>query len=430
MRATTASRKFDANGTFIVKVGELRRWQRTAPRASGVATDAAEMSTWQIRATAASRSSTANGTFLPLGAVTARGWQFKFSGRVATDESGNIYVSDDFLQHAHPEVRLLDDQRPARRPRRSGLGRGLHLPHYLGSFGTSNGQFTSPQRSDRPQRERLRVDFGNNRIQKFDTDGTFLTTWGSFGTSNGQLDNPHGVATDATARLRLPIPQRPHSRSSTPTAPSSPAWGSFRLGQRTVLPPPPAWRPMGAGTSSSPGKVTTASRSSMATAPSSGLGQPGLGNGQFYYPEGGPPTQAGSLRCGCVHNRIQKFDGNGTFLGAWGAGRGNGQFYHPGRVWPPTQAARLRCGYVARRIQKFDDNGTFLGAWGAARAAATDSSVTHGAWRATGAGTSSSPREPHSEVRLPVNDRYDHDPNDDNHKVDRPRPYRRPPPRP
>ena len=42
------------------------------------------------------------------------------------------------------------------------------------------------------------ADGGNDRVQKFDSDGTFLTAWGTQGTGNGQFNNLTGVAVDPT----------------------------------------------------------------------------------------------------------------------------------------------------------------------------------------------------------------------------------------
>jgi tripartite motif-containing protein 71 len=64
-------------------------------------------------------------------------------------------------------------------------------------------------------------DSGNNRIQKFSSDGTFITKWGSRGSSNGQFigvsgsadepgptnatngqfNEPHGVAVDSSGNV-------------------------------------------------------------------------------------------------------------------------------------------------------------------------------------------------------------------------------------
>jgi tripartite motif-containing protein 71 len=40
------------------------------------------------------------------------------------------------------------------------------------------------------------ADAGNNRIQKFDPSGSFITKWGSLGSGDGQLNQPAGVAVD------------------------------------------------------------------------------------------------------------------------------------------------------------------------------------------------------------------------------------------
>jgi DNA-binding beta-propeller fold protein YncE len=37
---------------------------------------------------------------------------------------------------------------------------------------------------------------GNNRIQKFDGDGKFITKWGSTGSDNGQFLGPTGLIVD------------------------------------------------------------------------------------------------------------------------------------------------------------------------------------------------------------------------------------------
>jgi DNA-binding beta-propeller fold protein YncE len=40
------------------------------------------------------------------------------------------------------------------------------------------------------------ADTANDRIQVFDSSGTFITKWGSSGTGDGEFNSPQGVAVD------------------------------------------------------------------------------------------------------------------------------------------------------------------------------------------------------------------------------------------
>jgi DNA-binding beta-propeller fold protein YncE len=41
------------------------------------------------------------------------------------------------------------------------------------------------------------ADWDNNRIQKFDSNGNFITKWGTVGTGDGQFMNPAALAADS-----------------------------------------------------------------------------------------------------------------------------------------------------------------------------------------------------------------------------------------
>lgn len=45
------------------------------------------------------------------------------------------------------------------------------------------------------------VDRGNDRIEKFDSNGKFITAWGSLGTSNGQFNRISDVAVGSAGQV-------------------------------------------------------------------------------------------------------------------------------------------------------------------------------------------------------------------------------------
>ena len=74
---------------------------------------------------------------------------------------------------------------------------GVDPPEFMflwGSNGGGQGQFSGPHGIEVDDEGNVYVvDTGNNRVQKFNSDGEFLLTWGSFGAGDGQFNHPHGV---------------------------------------------------------------------------------------------------------------------------------------------------------------------------------------------------------------------------------------------
>jgi streptogramin lyase len=70
---------------------------------------------------------------------------------------------------------------------------GLFVSQW-GSIGSAPGQFNNPGRvAVDPSGNVYVADFGNDRIEKFDGNGKLITTWGSLGQNNGQFYNPTGM---------------------------------------------------------------------------------------------------------------------------------------------------------------------------------------------------------------------------------------------
>ena len=66
-----------------------------------------------------------------------------------------------------------------------------------GSLGSQNGQLNSPRGIAIGNTGYVYVaDFNNNRVQKFNPDGSFVTAWGSLGSANGQFNGPYYIAID------------------------------------------------------------------------------------------------------------------------------------------------------------------------------------------------------------------------------------------
>jgi tripartite motif-containing protein 71 len=64
--------------------------------------------------------------------------------------------------------------------------------------GTGDGQFINPVGLATDSSDNIYVaDRGNNRIQKFDSDGNFITKWGTPGIGDGQFEEPTGIAVDS-----------------------------------------------------------------------------------------------------------------------------------------------------------------------------------------------------------------------------------------
>ena len=82
----------------------------------------------------------------------------------------------------------------------------------------------------------------------------------------------------------------------------------------------------------------------------------GVGNGQFSNAHSVATDQGGNIYVadGYEGNRIQKFDGSGTFLTAWGStGSGNGQFANPYGVATDGSGNVYVADSGNQRIQKF-----------------------------------------------------------------------------
>ena len=163
------------------------------------------------------------------------------------------------------------------------------------------------------------VDTGNNHVEKYDPDGTFLTKWGTSGSDNGQFAAPWGIAVDASDNIYIADAQNNRIQKFTNN-------GTFLIS----------------------------------------FGSGGTGYGQFIFPCCIALDASGNIYVlDRGNDRIQKFSAGGTFLTAWGSsGTGNGQFALPQGIAIDASDNVYVADTFNNRIQKFSADGTFLTKWG------------------------------------------------------------------
>lgn len=107
-----------------------------------------------------------------------------------------IYKVPDELGEPKPEVQL-----PPEEPR-APINPDEAVPAFRGGEGSSPGKFVKPRGIAVDEKGNFYVaDTGNNRIQKFDADGKFISIIGDPGEREGKIKEPNGVAIDAEGNL-------------------------------------------------------------------------------------------------------------------------------------------------------------------------------------------------------------------------------------
>jgi streptogramin lyase len=164
----------------------------------------------------------------------------------------------------------------------------------------------------------------NATVHKFDSNGTFIKEWGSQGTGQGEFNQPLEVAVDYWGNVYVADSWNHRIQKFDSNGTFIKEWGSS-----------------------------------------------GTGTGKFNIIHGLDIDSSGNVYVADTKyifpgkDRIQKFDSNGTFIKEWGTtGEGNGEFNHPTAI----TVDYLGNVYVAdtnnNRVQKFDSNGTFITSWG------------------------------------------------------------------
>ena len=256
-------------------------------------------------------------------------------------------------------------------------GRGASLLH--------GGEFISPiygMAIDR-QGSLFVVDNGNNRIQKFESNGNFILLWGNFGQANGNFNNPTGIACDAKGDLYVADTNNHRiQKFDGKLGHYIMKFGSRGNGEGQLN------SPWGVAVDRVRGYIYVVDSANFRVQKFDETGEFimqwgsfGNNDGQFYFARGIAVDQTdGSVYVVDMGNhRIQKFDTSTNvlpqLLTKWGGGIGAGhasstQAQEPGQFRSPWGIAIDDVGdvYVSdtgnQRIQKFDRDGNFITQWG------------------------------------------------------------------
>jgi tripartite motif-containing protein 71 len=227
-----------------------------------------------------------------------------------------------------------------------------------GSYGGGNGQFYSSHGVAVDSSGNVYVaDGGNNRIQKFDSNGTFLTKWGLYGSGDGQFKIPRYIAVDSSGNVYVVDVDNHRIQKFDSNGNFITKWVYYFGGDEKNT------DPRGIAVDSSGNVyVVDFNLESILKFESNGNSTTYVGKGQLHSPNclavdpsGNVYVVDGTLHC------IKKFDSNGNYLTVWGSyGGGNGQFNNPQDIAVDSSGNVYVADGGNNRIQKFDSSGNFI----------------------------------------------------------------------
>jgi len=282
---------------------------------------------------------------------------------VATDAAGNVYVVDS----GNNRIQKFTSD-------------GAFIAKW-GGKGSGNGRFSSPSGiATDPLGNVYVADPSSHRIQKFTADGTFVDKWGSHGSGDGQFRYPGDVATDAAGNVYVADGGNDRIQKFTSDGAFVTKWATDGSGNGesyglAALATDAAGNvyageagPMNIGYEQLGNRVQKFTSDGAFITKWGGVGS---ANGQFNSATGIATDAAGNVYVADeLNDRIQKFTSDGVFIAKWGSrGSGDGQFYHPvGIATDPAgnvYVVEASVGPLSNdRIQKFTSDGVFIAKWG------------------------------------------------------------------
>ncbi len=252
----------------------------------------------------------------------------------------------------------------------------------MGTSGSGNAQFNQVTGLAVQNADVFTADTGNNRIQEFDVNGNWVSTWGGTnpGTGLGQFSSPSNLATDkfgntfisdtGNNRLQILNLEGPSNRRIGGGTASFNSYGFTGVGNGQFNAPEGLAVGSGFNLFVVDAGNNRIQQFNYGSGPLSYVGQwgsTGSDNGQFNNPMGIAGDANGNLYVADTGNfRVQVFNSSGVYQNQWGSqGSGNGQFLSPNSVTVGPDGTVYVSDSVLNTIQQFSPSGTYLGQLGA-----------------------------------------------------------------
>jgi sugar lactone lactonase YvrE len=255
---------------------------------------------------------TADGRFISKWGVYGSGvGQFLHPSDLAIDKFGNIYVADG-NEHSSGDRGNHRIQKFT--------SNGEFITEW-GGYGTGDGEFNGPSGIAIDAEGNIYVsDCGNHRIQKFDSSGRFLKKWGQYGSSDGEFNEPNHLEIGPDGYLYVTDGENGRIQKFTREGEFVSKWGKW------------AWIPK---------------------------------EGEFRWPQGIAIDINGNVYISeYAGHRFQKFTNYGQFISQWSSSGSDAGMFKDARGIAVDKSINV---YVAdtwnHRIQKFSKEGNFIMQW-------------------------------------------------------------------
>lgn len=267
---------------------------------------------------------------------------------VAVGSTGDLYIID----HSADEVGEWI-------PPEAG---GAHLSYDIqfGSKGTGDGQLNEPVAAALDGKGDVWVsDFANDRIEKFNPDGSFLASYGKEGSGEVEFDGPSGIAINkSTGDIYIADERNNRVEELSSSGAYLGSFGTF--GSGTLK------EPEGIAVDSSGNVwVVDHGNSRIVEFSSTGTyiaayGEEGSGEDEFNHPSGIVVSGEDVYVSDPWNHRVEELTTSGAYVRAWGVdGNGSGEFWSPEGIATDAAGNLYVVDYSADHIEEFSPTGAY-----------------------------------------------------------------------